>query len=287
MAPAPESFRTAVAPPAGLRARARQGLRGLYLSGRTLIPPRRQDRFLRCLNAHFVFAEDRARFARTIAALKNRGDFLGTDDAVALVRGEAPLDGRYFHLSYDDGLTCLLENAAPILHEAGVPAIAFVNSAMAADPDGPVRAAWLQATNYRAGIGVLDWQGLAALRDAGFEIGAHTRTHRRLSDISADPAQLQAEIADCKAEIEAALDLDCRHFAWPYGHLAAADAAVIAAIRAAGYVSAFGSYRIALQPGRTNPYLIPRHHFEANWPRRWVTWFAQGGIERVQDLPDW
>lgn len=278
-----ETFRDLIAPPGGLR----RTLRDTYLAGRTLIAPPRQDRFLRCLYSHYVFADQRADFARHIAALKRLGEFVSTADMVAMVRGEVPVDGRYFHLSYDDGLSCLLENAAPVLAEAEVPAIVFVNSAMAADPGGAVRPDWCKATNYDTRIGVLDWAGLAQLQAAGFEIGAHTRHHRQLSEISGDAALLETEIAGCKTEIEAALGTECRYFAWPYGRLGDVDAASIAQVRAAGYDAAFGVYRIPIVAGQTNPFMIPRHHFEPQWPHRQVTWFARGGLEKPIALPDW
>ncbi|WP_375266250.1 polysaccharide deacetylase family protein [Planktotalea sp.] len=269
------------------KARLRHFLRHQVLSLRAMVHRNPSSGFIRCLYAHHVFDDERKAFEGHIKMLKGMGQFVSTDDALDLINGDRPVDGRYFHLSYDDGLSCLLHNAAPILAEAEVPAIVFVNSAMADQPSAETKAAWHHATNYANHIDVLDWDGLRQLLAAGFEIGAHTRTHKRLSAVSSDPAVLAHEVSVCKTEIETVLGTPCPYFAWPYGTLADVDQPSIEAIRAAGYRAAFGVYRMAVTPGNTNPFMTPRHHFEPNWPKSHVRYFAQAGMEAPNVLPDW
>lgn len=282
-----ELFANAVRPATSLRARLRRGARNSYLTLRGLAPPRPGTRFLRCLNLHYVFDDQRAAFERHIDALRDIGEFVDTDSMVSMISGATPADGRYFHLSFDDGLRCVLRNAAPILDARGIPAIVFINSAMSGEPDAPTRQAWRAATGYACPLAAMSWEDLRAIRAARFAVGAHTRHHVRLSAISSAPDRLDQEVTGCKRDIEEKLGAECRYFAWPYGTLADIDAASVRKIREAGFLAAFGVNRMAIAPGRTNPYMIPRHHFEPQWPRSHVRFFACGGLERAARPSDW
>jgi peptidoglycan/xylan/chitin deacetylase (PgdA/CDA1 family) len=269
----------------GFKAIARHLLRNATLDAAALLAALSPNpRGLRCLYLHYVFDDQRSDFERKIAALLRLGEFVSTRDMVAMIRGEVPVDGTYFHLSFDDGLACVGRNAVPVLDAHSVPAIVFVNSAVVESPVEDVRSSWNEATNYKMPLNLMTWQALSA---SGLEVGAHTRHHRRLSSISGDPAMLASEIAGCRSDIETHMGRDCRYFAWPYGTLADVDRPSVEAIRKAGFDAAFGVYRYRITPGSTNPFMIPRHHFEPQWPTRHVTYFARGGMERSNPLPDW
>ena len=53
------------------------------------------------------------------------------------------------------------------------------------------------------------------MRDLGIEIGAHTRTHPRLSQLARNDAE--DEMAGSKSDLEAILDEPVRTFSYPYG----------------------------------------------------------------------
>lgn len=268
-----ESFGESVRRPASVRAKLRAVLRSALLSllGAS-VSPRRPRRQIRFLMGHYVFDDQRRQFERHISMLRTLGEFVSTADALSMLRGEIPVDGSYFHLSFDDGLACLARNALPVLDKARIRALVFVNSAVAAPgADSAERDAWEKATNYAKALLVMDWNTLA---ESGFEIGAHTRTHVCLSSVSTDQALLNREIAGCKAEIEAALGRPCRYFAWPFGRRTDVDETSLDVIRNAGFEAAFGGFRAPVVPGRTDPFMIPRHHFEPHWPQSHVRYFA-------------
>ena len=73
------------------------------------------------------------------------------------------------------------------------------------------------------------WDELAALRDAGWEIGSHTVTHPHLTRLPDDA--LARELAGSRAATAEALGA-CDTLAYPYGDV---DARVVQAARAAGY----------------------------------------------------
>jgi peptidoglycan/xylan/chitin deacetylase (PgdA/CDA1 family) len=59
---------------------------------------------------------------------------------------------------------------------------------------------------------------LRAVADAGHEVGSHTRTHRRLPELS--PAEQRAELRDSRTELAAAVDGDVTGFRAPVFELA-------------------------------------------------------------------
>jgi peptidoglycan/xylan/chitin deacetylase (PgdA/CDA1 family) len=241
--------------------------------------PKIGDTFLRGLYSHFVFDDQRSTFEEQMKALKSIGEFVSTDDFMSMVTGSVPVDGRYFHLSFDDGLGCLGRNAAPILNNFSIPAIVFVNSAVVAPNDPSIKLAWDKLTKYLKPVQVMSWD---ELKNSGFDVGGHTCHHSRLIDISSDKNALKAEISEDKLAIEKGMGRSCNWFAWPYGSLSAVDQSGIKAIQDAGYKGAFGVYRAPISPGETFPFAVPRHHFEPHWPMRHLKFFALGGLERNQ-----
>ena len=260
-------------------------LKGLVRSGvlRTLAYTARPaaPSFLRCLYCHYVFDDQREQFERIIVQLKRLGTFVDTATCVAMLDGERPVDGRYFHLSFDDGFLNNFTNALPILKAQGVPALFFVPSALIGADWHTARDFALSKTIFRGVVEMASWQDLENAVAQGYEIGSHTRTHARLSEISANPAVLEDEIAGSRREIEARLGMACKYISWPFGTRTDADPASLAAVERAGYEACFGAYRGSVQSGVTDRYSIPRHHFEANWPLQHVLYFAQGNQERA------
>ncbi|WP_372922270.1 polysaccharide deacetylase family protein [Roseovarius sp.] len=284
MRPQPvETLAASVNRPEGVAAILRRRARGAILTGASLLQRSSSGPFVRCLGGHYVFDDQRHDFERLIVRLRNLGEFITTGDLLDIMQGQAPLDGRYFHLSFDDGLASIWRNGVPILAEHEVPATLFINSAVVSSDAACIREPWERATNYGQSLSVMSWDQLRAAQSAGVEVGAHTRSHTRLSELSSDQERLQSEIAGCKRDIEDALGTPCRAFAWPYGTLRDIDGKAILAIRNAGYEAAFSLVRAPIEPGHTSTFVIPRHHFEPQWPWRHVKFFARGGMERPLD----
>lgn len=285
MRPQPaETLAASVTLPDGVAAILRRRARDAILTWASLLQRSSSGPFVRCFGGHYVFDDQRGDFERLISRLRNIGDFITTGDLLDMIHGRAPLDGRYFHLSFDDGLASVWRNGLPILAEHDVPATLFVNSAVVSSEATSVRESWERATNYAQPLSVMSWEQLRSAQAVGVEVGAHTRNHVRLSDISVEADRLESEVLGCKREIEAALGTPCRAIAWPYGTLRDIDANAIVAIRNAGYEAAFSLARAPIEPGETSSYAIPRHHFEPQWPWQHLRFFAFGGMERPIDV---
>jgi peptidoglycan/xylan/chitin deacetylase (PgdA/CDA1 family) len=240
------------------------------------------DRFVRCLYCHYVFDDQVADFERIILWLKSVGTFVDSAALIDMLTGVRPVDGRYFHLSFDDGFRNNFTNALPILRKHAVPAMFFVPSGLIGADWDRTRDYCLNVTHYRAVIEMMGWNDLEAILDAGYEVGSHTRTHARFSAISSDREHLEDEIRGSKHDLESRLRYRCRFISWPYGRVTDADNSSVDFTREAGYEACFGAFRGTVRPGTTDPYRIPRHHFEPQWPMAHVEYFARGNREAAE-----
>jgi peptidoglycan/xylan/chitin deacetylase (PgdA/CDA1 family) len=123
-----------------------------------------------------VFDDQIADFRRICATLVTMGKFVDSDTCLSMLRGETPIDGSYYHLSFDDGFRNILNNAVPILNDFSIPATIFVPTAMVEADYETIRHYCVKTTRYAAPIEVLTWRDLAELQRTGFTIGSHTRT---------------------------------------------------------------------------------------------------------------
>jgi peptidoglycan/xylan/chitin deacetylase (PgdA/CDA1 family) len=231
---------------------------------------------VRCLYGHAVFPEHRATFREFLRDLKSSGDVVTTRTLFEIAAsGKAPR-GRYFHLSFDDGLANVFEVAAEELAAEGLPATIFVTTDFVGADYDAVAGYFRKLRAYARPVRIATWAQISAAAAAGLEIGSHTRSHTRLSDIDHDGSQLRDEIAVSKHIIEEKLGRTCEAFAWPFGTMADIGPAGFVAIKAAGYTCCFSAVRGRILPGKTDPFTVPRHHVEFHWPRSHVRLFARG-----------
>jgi peptidoglycan/xylan/chitin deacetylase (PgdA/CDA1 family) len=168
-----------------------------------------------------------------------------------LARRVAVGDGAgHAALTFDDGLADNLTELAPFLGLEGVPATVFPVSSWLGQqhPDAP----WAR---------ILTADELRALRGAGVEVGAHTRTHPDLTVLDAE--DVRAELVESKRELEDVLDAAVEVAAYPYGR---ANTMVVDICREAGYLAAC---RISSQGSWAEPHNLPREDMN-----RGVTLFA-------------
>jgi peptidoglycan/xylan/chitin deacetylase (PgdA/CDA1 family) len=151
-----------------------------------------------------------AALRRQVAKLLDRG-YVGTTFNRAVLE---PSTSPRLAVTFDDGERNVLEHAFAVLSELGVPGTVFV-------PVGPV-----------GGPGMLGWDELARLADAGWEVGSHSLSHARLTHVDDDA--LDHELRSSREAIEKRLDRPCRSIAYPYG---ASDDRVHAAAARAGYTA--------------------------------------------------
>jgi peptidoglycan/xylan/chitin deacetylase (PgdA/CDA1 family) len=187
---------------------------------------------------------------RQVRMLVRRGYVGLTASQAEERRLDGTLSNRTVVVTFDDAYASTLL-AKPVLDEHGYPATVFVTTDFAAG-DRPL--AWPGIDEWLEGphaheLEPLDWDGLAALADEGWEIGSHTVTHPSLPTL--DDAALERELVGSREAIVARLGR-CDSIAYPYGH---ADERVARAAAAAGYRT---GVTLTSAHDRDEPLLRPR-----------------------------
>lgn len=217
----------------------------------------------------FVPAAVFVRQMALLARLGYRGLSMG--EAMPYLRGERASDGKVCAITFDDGFADTVETALPILRRYGHRATCYAVS----DRLGGINA-WSADT-----LGVTSPLASAAqLRqwlDAGMELGAHTRTHARLTQL--DDARLADEVGGGKRSLEDRFGVAVGQFCYPWG---AHDDRVVAATRAAGFEAATTTVRGRARAG-VDPLRVPRVHvLNQHWlPQFWMK-LATGYGDRAE-----
>ena len=120
-----------------------------------------------------------------------------------------PTDADAVALTFDDGFANFATEAAPLLLSAGFPVTVFI----VADHVGKDNR-WLGSNDEVPVLPLMNWETLARLHEQGVSIGAHTRTHPRLTDAGTD---LDGELRGSADILERRLGERPAGFAYPYG----------------------------------------------------------------------
>lgn len=188
------------------------------------------------------------RLERHLSWLRRRG-YRGATLTDALT---APSGRPTAAVTFDDAHRSVFTHALPLLERFGFPGTVFVPTAYAGTGRPMAWAGydrWL-GTPHEPELACMDWDELRALRDAGWEIGSHTRSHPRLTTLP--DAELDSELQGAREDCEAALGQACVSLAYPYSDV---DGRVVQAARRAGYALAATVPRRAARP---LPLLWPR-----------------------------
>jgi len=214
--------------------RPRQAFKSGLLAVLSLPAAMSRTRALSVLTYHAVVDEPSpiavspALFRRHVGHLRRAGyRAVSFAEAARALDGGAPVDPRLVCITFDDAYRSVLENAVPVLREAGFVATIFVPTAHAGDANR-----WDAAAPPR-GWPILSWEELGGLARCGFEIGSHTRTHPNLPGL--DEASMNDELAGSRRELEDRLGMEVSSFCYPFGRH---DARTRAAVLAAGYRAA-------------------------------------------------
>jgi peptidoglycan/xylan/chitin deacetylase (PgdA/CDA1 family) len=169
---------------------------------------------------------------------------------------------RTLVVSFDDAFLSVLEHAYPIMSELGLPGTVFAPTGFVWRRQAlswPGIDHWAR-TSHASELQSMDWGDLARLSEAGWEIGSHTVTHPRLTEL--DDEALHAELAGSRQAVAEGHGRDCTSLAYPYGDV---DERVAAVAAEAGYsCGASLSSRLT----RLGPYRWPRvgiYHVDSTW----------------------
>jgi peptidoglycan/xylan/chitin deacetylase (PgdA/CDA1 family) len=184
------------------------------------------------------------------------------DAVLAHYTDGTPLPPGAVLLTFDDGYTDNLENAAPVLRKYGYPAVLFVPIGYL-DDRRP-----LPHDEHLAAQGVLnrtlDWTELAELERDGVRIESHGISHRPLADLEVDESA--REIVLSKLRLEERLGRPVRAFSYVKGSEAHYRPVHLSLLRQAGYDVAFTSVS-GSNSAATDPLQLHRYNVEPYSPR--------------------
>jgi peptidoglycan/xylan/chitin deacetylase (PgdA/CDA1 family) len=159
-----------------------------------------------------------SRFRRHLELALREGYRFVPAGAIAVTGGE-PGD---LALTFDDGLRSVVENAAPVLAELGIPWTLF-----------PVTA-WSSGEEAGPGRLFCDWDDVRRIAArGGVEIGSHSVTHPNFAQLDTDAAL--RELVESRRALEVGAGVVTDVFAVPYGQARDWPVAWTALAREAGY----------------------------------------------------
>lgn len=182
------------------------------------------DGRLRIVNYHNIAPEDQEKFAAQLRWLSRSWNFVSPQQFAAMMTGSEPIKGANLLLTFDDGFSSNRKVAEDILNPMGIHALFFVVPDFVNITDESESRNFIANNIWRSGTpemynwGNMKWSDLEWLLEKGHTIGAHTKTHARLSDLKTT-GELQTEIIDCADMLKSRLGVEIEHFAYPFGNL--------------------------------------------------------------------
>ncbi|CAN5413185.1 hypothetical protein BH23ACT9_BH23ACT9_29050 [soil metagenome] len=219
--------------------------------------------------------------AEQLQALRDAGwAALTPDEVVRFVRTGDAVPRRSVFVTFDDCYTEMASDGVRVLAAADVSAAVFVVTARVGDTNR-----WDAPLGTRA-LPLATWDEIAVLHANGFELGAHSRTHPKLSSLGEE--DLASEVDGARADLDAH-GLAPRLFAYPYGDH---DPQVEAATAAAGFDVAFtvtpGIARRGVHPHRVPRFevmpddrgsqLLRKVVLGGRWPLLWTSWRGRPSV---------
>lgn len=225
-----------------------------------------QTQFVRCLYGHAIFPEHQGRLRQIIKNLKQHAEFIDTATLTEIIQsGEQP-DGRFYHLSFDDGFANVFEEGGDVFADEQVPYSIFIVSDMVGADFEKMEYYNSKKLKYGKPLRTLTWNQVRDVIASGGEIGCHTHSHARLSEVSANHEQLITEIVTAKQLIENETGKSCLSFAWPFGKFSDIDQESLNLIQESGFTICFSAERGQVVSGKTDLFQVPRHQIELHWP---------------------
>lgn len=243
----------------------------------------RGDR-LRVLLYHDVGPSERRTFSHQLRWLAQRWNFVTPQQFADMVAGVVPIRGPNLLLTFDDGYASNRAVAEVILEPLGIRALFFVVSDFMALEDRQEAREFI-ARNILPGSHVdalpahlenMKWRDLEYLLERGHSIGAHTRTHARLSRLHS-ARDLEREIVGGADMIERNLRTPIDHFAYTFGDLASFTPEALAVCR-----RRFRFVHSGLRgdnAGGVPPLALRRDAVNASDPKSLLGTFLEGGAD--------
>ena len=231
------------------------------------------------LYLHHVFEDEEAGFRRILEEIARGHTIIDYSEAVARVR-QGRIDRPYVTFSFDDGLKSCLR-AGEILNEYDARACFFVCPSMTEERDFGRIEMFCREQLDMPPTEFLSWADMEQLVSWNHEIGSHTMSHRRLSDL--DSEALEYELGRSREVLSARLG-DIRHFAWPFGRFFHTKRIAADAVFRVGYESCASAERgahVSASGDSFSTLCIRRDQIVAAWPLSHIRFFLARSSDRA------
>ncbi len=131
------------------------------------------------------------------------------DDYRLALQGELTLPKKPVIITFDDGYQDTFDNAFPVLQQFGMRGVVFVLG------DTTIHSSIWDDGIVEVLSPLMSSDQVLTMQAAGFEIGSHSMTHKRLTELP--DAVAWEEISRSKVMLEVLLNAPVRTFSYPYG----------------------------------------------------------------------
>lgn len=224
---------------------------------------------------HHVFDDEKKDFERQLRYLKRFGDFISIDDACALIVSKSSFKGRYFCLSFDDGFYNCYSNMMEITAGLDVPVIVYLPTnyiGLAVNDREDQQKILKFYPEKNKPVAFLNWEDCKKMLSYQMTFGSHTCSHVNLAKLTAEA--IEQELCLSKKAVEENLNVECKHFACPWGRpgLDFYPEQTTDIARKSGYLSFATTQRGKMSQG-DDLMLIKRDHLLAKWENFQLRYF--------------
>jgi peptidoglycan/xylan/chitin deacetylase (PgdA/CDA1 family) len=152
---------------------------------------------------------------------------IGMEELSEARRSGQSLPVRSVVITFDDGMRNCVDHAVPVLSDCGFTAVFYLVADFVGTTSG-----WMRE-DPGVELALFGWDTARELLAGGFQMGAHTASHPRLTQLDDD--RCRAELKGARERLERELGTPIRHLAYPFGDW---DPRVRGLAREAGYETA-------------------------------------------------
>ena len=242
---------------------------------------------VRILTYHDIPDSGLELFKKQISYLASKYRFLTPSQFDLFIRGERTIAGINILLTFDDGYRSHRVVAEKILDEYGIKAVFFITTGFVGIKNEAERKKFILQKLYN-GVGIddgiltemkpLTWQDLGYLIQQGHTIGAHTKTHRRFTDIHSQD-DLYDEIIEGGNVLAKNLGGAIDYFSYPFGDINSINLRAMEVIKTR-YKCCFSGLR-GLNHSSVLSYGILRDSADINDPLAYLRLIIEGGLDIV------
>lgn len=194
----------------------------------------RPDGCLRVIMYHDIAPHEMKGFASQIRWLSKSWRFIPPELFESMIHCQESIRGRNLLVTFDDGFASQKEAAETILDPLGIKALFFIPTDFI-DLDDPEKQRIFMGRHLWPGkapitfaqhLRSMNWDDLSYLLEDGHSIGAHTKSHARLSELKLETEMVE-EIIGSGDRLESKLGASVKHFAIPWGNLASISPAAL------------------------------------------------------------